>query len=82
MTREDRQIWKINLNPNMEEFRRSRLLERYTAKILFEQNDKKFKNGYLKKLEKIWNRWKGKDKIIREEEIEASSFRVGTLKRE
>jgi len=28
--------WKIKLNPKVEEFRRSELLGKYTAKILFE----------------------------------------------
>ena len=39
---------KIKLNPNVEEFRRSELLGKYTAKILFGQDDKKFENEYLK----------------------------------
>jgi len=28
-------MWKVKLNPNAEEFQRSELLERYTAKLLF-----------------------------------------------
>ena len=28
-------MWKIKLNPNMEEFRKSELLGKYIAKILF-----------------------------------------------
>ena len=30
--------------------------------LLFEQNDKKFKNEYLKKLKRNWNRWKNQNK--------------------
>jgi len=45
-------VWKIKLNPNAENFRRSELPEKYTAKILFVWNDKKFKDEYLKKLER------------------------------
>jgi len=36
----------------MEEFRKNKLSEKYTVKILFGWDDKKFKNEYLKKLEK------------------------------
>ena len=28
-------MWKMKLNPNVEEFRRSKLPEKYTIKILF-----------------------------------------------
>jgi len=44
------------LNLEAEIFRRSELLGKYTAKILFGWNDRKFKNEYLKKLEKSWTR--------------------------
>jgi len=50
--------WKIRLKPNAEEFRRSELLEKYTTKLLFGWNDKKFEDEYLKKLERCWWRWK------------------------
>ena len=48
------------LNPEAEVFKRSELLEKYTAKILFRQNNQKFKNKYLKKSERSWARWKGR----------------------
>ena len=32
--------------------------EKYTAKILFGWDDKKFEDEYLKKLERNWQRWK------------------------
>ena len=50
--------WKVKLNPKVEEFRRSELLGKYTAKILFGWNDEKFENKYLRKLERNWWRWK------------------------
>ena len=43
----------MKLNLNVEKFRRSELLGKYIAKILFGQDNRKFKNKYLKKLEKI-----------------------------
>jgi len=38
------------LNPNIKEFRRSKLPGKYTVKILFGWDDKKFEDEYLKKL--------------------------------
>jgi len=49
------------LNPEVEEFKRSDLLGKYTVRILFGWNDNKFENKYLKKLEKNWARWEGKE---------------------
>ena len=46
------------LNPEAEIFKRSKLLKKYIVKILFGWNDKKFKNKYLKKLERNWVRQK------------------------
>jgi len=48
--------WKIKLNPNAKEFRRSKLLGKYIMKLLFGWNDKKFEDKYLKKLERSWQR--------------------------
>ena len=50
--------WKIKLNPRADEFKRSKLPEKYIAKLLFGWDDRKFKDKYLKKLEKNWQRWK------------------------
>ena len=50
--------WKIKLNSETNKFRRSKLLGKYIAKILFEWDNKKFKNKYLKKIERNWQRWK------------------------
>jgi len=46
------------MNLKADEFRRSELPGKYTAKILFRWDDKKFENEYLKKLERYWQRWK------------------------
>ena len=43
----------MKLNPDAEQFRRSELLGKYTVKTSFKWDDKKFKDEYLKKLEKI-----------------------------
>jgi len=40
------------LNPEAEEFKRSKLLGKYIARILFGWDNKKFKDEYLKKLER------------------------------
>ena len=50
--------WKMKLNSRADEFKRSKLPEKYIAKLLFGWDDKKFKDEYLKKLEKNWQRWK------------------------
>ena len=55
-------------NPEAEMFKRSKLPEKYTIKILFEWNDKKFEDKYLKKLGKM------------ERKMETSSFRGRTLR--
>jgi len=52
---------ETKLNPEAEEFRRGELPGRYTAKLLYRWDDKKFEE-YLKKLEKNWNRWKNNRK--------------------
>jgi len=43
------------------DFRRRELPGKYTTKMLYRWNDRRFENKYLKKLEKNWQRWKGKD---------------------
>ena len=49
---------EMRLNPEAEEFKRGKLPGRYTAKLLYGWDDKKFDEEYLKKLERNWNRWK------------------------
>ena len=46
---------EMKLNPEAEEFRKGELLGRYTAKLLYGWDDKKFDEEYLKKLERNWN---------------------------
>ena len=53
---------EMKLNPEAEEFRRGELPGRYTVKLLYECDDKKFDEEYWKKLERNWNRWKKKRK--------------------
>jgi len=40
------------------DFRRGELLEKFTARMLYRWDDRKFKEEYLKKLERNWRRWK------------------------
>ena len=40
------------------DFRREKLLEKYTAKMFYRWNNRKFEKEYLRKLEKNWQRWK------------------------
>ena len=47
---------KIRLNPEAEEFKKGELPGRYTVKLLYGWDNKKFDEEYLKKLEKNWNR--------------------------
>ena len=49
---------EMKLNLEAEEFRKGELPGRYTAKLLYGWDDKKFDEEYLKKLEKNQNRWK------------------------
>jgi len=43
---------EMKLNSETEEFKRGELLERYTAKLLYRWDDKKFDKEYLKKLKR------------------------------
>jgi len=52
MTREDRKEKKT------EEYRRMELPGKYTAKLLYGWNNRKFEEEYLKKLERNCRRWK------------------------
>jgi len=40
------------------DFRRRKLPEKFTAKMLYRWGDGKFEEEYLKKLERNWRRWK------------------------
>jgi len=47
---------EMRLNLEAEEFKRGELPGRYTAKLLYGWDDKKFEEEYLKKLQRNWNR--------------------------
>ena len=53
---------EMKLNPEAKEFRRGELPGRYTVKLLYKWDDKKFDEEYLKKLQRNWNRWKNSRK--------------------
>jgi len=59
----------MKLNLEAEEFKRGKLPGRYTVKLLYGWDNKKFEEEYLKKLEKNWNRWKNDRKKSEEEYI-------------
>ena len=46
----------MKLNPEVEEFKRGELLGKYTTKLLYGWDDKKFDEEYLKKLERNQNK--------------------------
>ena len=50
------------------EYKRMELPGKYTAKVLYGWDDKKFEEEYLKKLEGNWKRWKNDRKEVDEEE--------------
>ena len=62
------------------DFRRGELLGKYIVKMLYGQDNRKFENEYLKRLERNWKKWKRKYKTVWEDKI--SSFRSRNLKRE
>ena len=49
---------EMKLNLEAEEFKRGELPGRSIVKLLYEWDNKKFDEEYLKKLERNWNRWK------------------------
>ena len=67
----------MKLNPEVEEFRREELPGRYTAKLLYGWDDKKFDEEYLKKigeeLEQVEEQQKGRF----EEEIQRIRMKKG-----
>ena len=57
------------------DFRRRELLGKYTVKMLYGWDNRKFEGKYLRKLERNWWNWKVKDKIIWEDELTSFSRR-------
>ena len=49
---------RIKRNLRAEEYRRSKLPEKYIVKLLYGWDDRKFKEEYLRKSEKNQQRWK------------------------
>jgi len=47
---------EMRLNPEAKEFKRGELPGKYTVKLLYGWDNKKFDEEYLKKLERNWNR--------------------------
>jgi len=62
-----RRIKKIKLNPEAKKFKKIELPGRYTEKLLYGWDNKKFEEEYFKKLERNWNRWKKEEKEYEEE---------------
>ena len=58
MRKEKEKEKKLNLGAEMS--KRSELSGKYTAKILFRQDDRKFEDKYLNKQKRSWARWKEK----------------------
>ena len=51
------------------EYKRMELPGKYTAKVLYGWNDKKFEEKYLNKLKRNWRRWKNnREEADKEEE--------------
>ena len=56
------------------EYRRMELLGKYTAKMLYGQDDQKFEEEYLNKLEGNWRRWKNDRKEADKEEKQVADI--------
>ena len=57
-----------------EEYKRMELPGKYTAKILYGWDDKKFEEEYSKKLEGNWRRWKNDRKEAEREEEQVANI--------
>jgi len=53
----------------VEEYRRMELPGKYTAKLLYRWDDRKFEEEYLNKLEKNWKKWKEDRQIDKSEHL-------------
>jgi len=57
------EIGRVKKRRNRKEDRKEELPGRYTAKMLYEWDDKRFDEEYWGWLERNWNKWKGKGMI-------------------
>jgi len=57
MNTEVRRQKKLDM-AEQKDFRRGELLGKFTAKILYGWNNRKFEEKYLRKLERNWQKWK------------------------
>jgi len=55
------EIERAKKRRNREENRKGELLGRYTAKMLYGWDDKRFNEEYWGRLERNWNKWKEKE---------------------
>ena len=53
----------------VDEYKRMELPGKYTAKLLYGWDDRRFEEEYLNKLEKNWKKWKGDRKIDESEHL-------------
>jgi len=53
----------------VDEYRRMELPGKYTAKLLYGWDDRKFEEEYLNKLEKNWKKWKEDRQIDKSEHL-------------
>ena len=60
---------KIEKRKEEDEYRRMELLEKYMVRVLYGWDDKKFKEEYLKKLEKNWKKWKENRQVDKSEHL-------------
>ena len=58
------------------DFKREELLRKYIEKMLYSWDDRKFEDEYLRKLERNWEKQKGKDKTIWGEKTSFSSREI------
>ena len=57
MNAEVRRQEKLDMTEE-KDFRRGELPGKFTAKMLYEWDDRKFEEEYLRKLERNWQKWK------------------------
>ena len=69
------EIRRVRKRRNNKEDRKGELPGRYTAKMLFGWDDKRFDEEYWRQLERNWKKWKGRKQLEDIEEEEAKENR-------